>query len=598
LEEGFPRREMGLQMSARENSESRQMLVLGYQGTLQLDPSLCQATGTRFHVEADRTVVPGVSPPWIEKLGMEMLVDPLLADALLEITRRIPALERVFGGEQIPLDSLLGLLRERLRGILMQAIAACSWTGPATADRSTLSMQRDLIQKFPVLFPLLEHAVSEWAAATAAFHGRLHRDGARLATWLGMAAMPPIESVSGTASDTHPGGHMVLRIVFTGGRCLYYKPRPVTGEWLWQRLLECIAEAEPALRLPAGRVLAGSPARYGWAESVLPLDGLAAESPNGDAEGSGAKSAYWHAAGAILCLAQHARLTDLHLGNIIATPNGPAVTDAECLGTPKFFASAARGHSRGETEPGAFLDSLLETGLLPRNSARDMPDISGLFGTAEPVPGIGLPQWVLDQDGGYHLTSAPATLVDHGNASGPVSALAVLPQILSGYRQAAGALSSIRKALIAQGAHWRLVLERAHAPRVVLRDTLAYGILLSQSLEPESLRSRHRRQSTLLHALRTSAPGDFAEAVLRTELHALLQLHVPRLITVPGTRTLASGSERSLVPSFAACTPAEAVIRQMEGLSPETLEAVQIPALLLAILNVRNSNYRNSARPG
>ncbi|HEY4051154.1 MAG TPA: DUF4135 domain-containing protein [Acidobacteriaceae bacterium] len=566
------------------NPQNRELLVLGYQGTLEPYPNLHQAAGTGCHPAANGTAIPGVSPPW-----MEMLLEPLLTDAIQRLERRVPAVQRVFGGEPIPTDSLLGILRERLRGILAQAIAAC----PLNADDPMLSIERDLVREFPALFPLLRQAVSEWAAATAAFHDRLHRDEPRLATWLRIAAMPPVESVSRTASDTHPGGHMVLRIVFRGGRCLYYKPRPVTGEWLWHRLLRTVAEAEPALCLPAGRVLAGNPARYGWAESVLPRHGLPAESLYGNVEACSDTSAYWHAAGAMLCLAQHARLTDLHLDNIIATPSGPAVTDAECLATPEVLPPRSSGDSRGSTRVAAFLDSLLGTGLLPGNSATDLPDTSGLFGAAGPVSGIGLPQWAIDLDGRYHLTSTPAALLDHGNAPSTVSALAVLPEIRSGYRQAAGALLSSRKALIAQGARWRFVLERAHAPRVVLRDTLTYAILLNQSLEPHRLRSRNGRQSTLLRTLRGSAPTDLPEAVLRTELHALLHLHVPRLITLPDTRTLASGSGRSLASSFAGCTPAEAVIRQMEGLSRDTLEAVQVPALLLAILS-----YRNPARPG
>jgi hypothetical protein len=88
---------------------------------------------------------------------------------------------------------------------------------------------------------------------------------------------------------------------------------------------------------------------------------------------------------------------------------------------------------------------------------------------------------------------------------------------------------------------------------------------------------------------------DVAKVVVTKETvqDNVLPTIVPRLITLPDTRTLASGSGRSLASSFAGCTPAEAVIRQMEGLSRDTLEAIQVPALLLAILS-----YRNQARPG
>lgn len=555
------------------NGEDRQMLVLGYQGTLQPDPTLCQAAGPGYDHASGGIAVPGGWPP-----QMEALIEPLLARALLGLERRTPAVQRVFGGELIPLDALLELLRERLRGILAQAIAAHL----ETADHHTLLVERDLICEFPVLLPLLQQAVSEWIAAMAAFHDRLQRDGQRLAAWLGVATLPPLESVSGTTSDTHPGGHVVLRIVFSGGCCVYYKPRPISGEWLWHRLLEAVAEAEPALRLPAVRVLEGSsPARYGWTESVLPLDRLRG-SPDG--------TRYWHAAGAMLCLAHHVSLTDLHLGNVIATPSGPAVIDAECLGTPRFVDTPASGNSRGNTAFGAFFESLIGAGLLPRKLLSRMPDVSGLFGSAAPVSGLGLPQWFVASDGSYSLATAPAVLLDHGNAPGRTSALTAMPQLLAGYRQAAGVLLHIRKALLASGSHWRSVLEREHAPRVVLRDTLTYGILLSQSLEPGNLRSEYRRQAAFRGALRRDAPVAFPKALVRKELQALRHLHVPRFMALPGTRTLASGCGGSLASNFSVCTPAEEVLRRMEELSLEKLEAVHIPALLLAILNLAESS--------
>ena len=556
--------------------EDRQMLVLGYQGTLQPGHDLCGVFGAGSGHTADGGLVSVGSPP-----EMERLIEPLILKGLLGFERRVPSGQRVFGGELIPLDALLGLLRERLRGILTLAVA----THLESEEGSMVLAKRELMRVFPGLAPLLEQAVFEWVAATATFYERLQVDGVRLARWLGFASLPPVDSVSGTTSDTHPGGHLVLRIVFHGGRCVYYKPRSISGEWLWHRLLEIVAETEPALRLPAGKVLEGSgPARYGWAESVLFVD-----SARGGIEGSAARTEYWHVAGAMLSIAYHVCLTDLHLGNVLATPDGPVVTDAECLGTPRFVNSPSIGNSREDMESGAFLESLMSTGLLPHRPIGKMPDVSGLFGSAAPFPNLWLPQWTLEPGGRGRLAAVPAVLIDHRNAPGKVSMLTVLPQLLEGYRHAAGVLLRSRKALISSGSCWRTVLERDHAPRVVLRDTLSYGLLRSRYLEPRYLRSEHKRHSSLRSALQRNIAGNFPEAVVRAEVHALLHLHVPRLIALPGTRTLATGSGRSLVRGFAACTPAEAVLRRMEELSPERLESVHVPALILAALRAGGS---------
>jgi len=560
---------------------NRQLLVLGYQGTLGPDSDVCDVAGPTRDATRNGHATGEISTPW-----MEAAIEPLLTEAVKQLGSRVPAARRMFGGAPIPSDSLVCILRDRLRGILTQAMAACS----ETIDPFRLTSSNELVRIFPVLSQLVKRAVVEWAEAAAVFHNRLHQDGSRLAGWLGVDAMPPIESVCGAASDLHPGGHIVLRVAFTGGRCLYYKPRPVSGEWLWHRLLAHLAEAEPALCLPAARVLPGSNAgRYGWAQSVLPWESDSQERQSATEWSSATTAAYWHAAGAMLCLAQQVRLTDLHLGNMLATPSGPAVTDAECFGTPEVAARSGLSNASDDPETGAMVDSFLDTGLLPGQSEPGIPDTSGLFGGAGSTPGFGLPRWESMPDGRYRMTLVPAALLDHGNTPRRTSAVAVLPRMMSGYRQAAEVLTATRKTLVSPGSLWRSVLEKEHGPRMVLRKTLTYGILLSESLEPSCLHSEHKRRRAILAALERAAPGNLPKALLRTESEALVHLHVPRFVILPGTRTLANGSGRSIRPSFALCTPVAAIMRRMESLSPENLEATHLPALLLTVLNNRRS---------
>lgn len=549
------------------NSKDPQMLVLGYHGTLQTDPAFLAAVGA-------------ATQGWPPQ--MEMLLEPFVANARLQLARRIPAGHTLVSGEPIPVRALIEILRQRLQEILTLPLA--DQLPPANASATLTEM--DLTREFPALVPLLRKTVSEWVTATVTFLERLQRDQPRLAEWLDLGRLPPVESVSGTTSDTHPGGHAVLRVCFQGGICIYYKPRPVTGEWLWHKLLASIAEVEPTLRLPAARVLPGSsPARYGWMESLLP-QGTAhrANRPLYHA------SSYWHAAGAVLCLAYHAGLTDLHLGNIIATPIGPAVTDAECLATPTVHDASMRGNDSNHTTVGQLLQSFIATGLLPIQAKFDLPDVSGLFGSAVPVPFLRLPHWSIDPHGSYHFGTAPAVLLDHGNMPAATSPLAVLPQLLAGYRHAAGALLQARKTLLVPYSPWRALLERSHAPRIVVRDTLTYALLLSQSLAPEHLRSQSLRRRALHRALQQQAVAGLPNSLLRAELQALLQLHIPRLSMLPGTRTLAGNSARPMAHRFSGTTPAQQIIRRMESLSAETLEAIHIPALLLGILQTRTSS--------
>ena len=319
--------------SSSGKTDDARLLVMGYRGTLR--PELCQKL-----------------PP-----AMESLLEPWLAQASQRLNQRVCQQQRVFQGEPVPLDALFPLLKDTLIGILTQAVGVSGFaSGEPTAS--------DIFGEFPLLQPLIRGAVCEWVEAIGTFLQRLHRDQSWLAASLRLVTLPPIQSISGAASDMHAGGHLVLRVCFQGGGCLYYKPRPLTGEWLWQRLLDAIARLDPQLHLPASRVLpSDATSRYGWAESVLPDENrfsvVSDTTPSATVD-------YWHAAGAMLCLAQHVRLTDLHLGNIIATPSGPAVTDAECLATPIVHQLPAKKASQQPEVTSHILEAILDTGLLPR----------------------------------------------------------------------------------------------------------------------------------------------------------------------------------------------------------------------------------------
>lgn len=524
-------------------SSSRRLLVLGFQGTLAPDPA---------------HAAPPAAPHWTGHLSLE----PWIATAQRDLDRRLASSPEICIGECFDPAALAEPLRDRLTGILTQALALHS-------D----AQEEALLRRLPVLSALLRSAVAEWVDALIAFHRRFHRDAPGLATWLGRQPMPGITSIAPAASDAHAGGHFVLRLLFRDGACIFYKPRPVTGEWLWDHLVHAV-NSHSALQFASARALPGANGRYGWVAALDPHPDLHSCSP-----GSTLAAAWWHAAGATLCLAAHARLTDLHLANIIATRHGPAPVDAESLGTPPLAAETL-----SLPEPARLLDNLLQTGLLPTQTPGNLPDVSGLFGKAAPVPGILIPHWSATPAGARQLHFLPAVLVDHRNAPPAASPLEVMPLLMSGYREAAEALLRCREMLTSSGSPWRRTLEQLHAPRIILRDTLTYSLLLSESLEARHLCSNRHRRNALLHALQSGSVQTLPASILRAELRDLLELHIPRFVALPGSRTLAAGSVRPLAHGFFSCSPAQAVLRGIGELSQQRLNDVHVPALQLAIL--------------
>jgi lantibiotic modifying enzyme len=534
----------------------REPLVLGYEGTLRPDPDFQPMPSAEAN-----------EPHWIPSLSL----DPWLESASRALCHRISAESLGKNGEHFDLGAWIDALRRRLIGILTQVVA-----------RFPEITEHQIWHRFPVLSALLKNEVAEWVDSVAVFYRRLYSDVPRLASWIGYQSLPDLASISPANADLHEGAQSVVRLIFRDGLCLYYKPRPVTGEWLWERLIHEV-NGHSSLQLPSARTLLGADGKYGWVAS-LPHGGIQDWDKN-----SAEASRYWQVAGATLCLAEHLRMTDLHMANVMATCSGPALFDTETLGTPQA-ASATPAKHTAETPLATTINDLLSTGLLPWLTSAGLPDTSGLFGKAVAVAQIMVPRWSSCPDGTHLLEMAPAALVEQGNAPYSTSPLEVLPLLVSGYREAATALMRCRENILASGSAWLWTLERLHVPRIILRDTLTYCLVLSRSLQPTLLERTQRRGAALRRALREISHPSFPPALVRAETEALLRLHVPRFTALPGSQTLAGNSGQALAPHFLSCTPAESVLRKMGALTPALLTEVQIPSLLAIAFRLSGSS--------
>ncbi len=482
--------------------------------------------------------------------ALAAIIQPWVERARKLLRSRVTSEHYFFAGSPLPLRALEGQFTQRLTALLTQAFAATDGNFFALA----------------ALDPLLRRATNDYVSATATFLDRLRCDQAML---FGSRRRCPIRSITGTDSDPHGGGHVVLKFVFADGSVFYYKPRPVTGEWLWSTLLQLVGACNASLAMPCSLILArGSRWQYGWAQAIP-----------GALDGGPLSSTYWQRSGALLCLAQHMRMTDLHLGNVLQTNDGPAVTDAECLATPY----------RGP-EPGAFTDArktLLATGLLPAAIVPGRTDVSGLFGRGGQVESLSLPGWAISRNGSWRFEPRDAEFTPPRAPGLGATPISVLPQLVEGYREAAATLIALREQLLRPCSTWRHVLEQDHAPRIVIRETLTYSRWISRSLAPVHLRSAAGRRRAIMATLRNESPPPSVPAILRAEAQALLAAEIPRFVIPAGTRTLASNLRHPVTSRFTACTPAQSVLSSLASLSPRSLDEVLVPALMHAALASR-----------
>jgi type 2 lantibiotic biosynthesis protein LanM len=232
----------------------------------------------------------------------------------------------------------------------------------------------EFLLAFPVLARLLCHLTLTWVETTRELLMRLREDQTRLADYFaGGAALGRVEHLQMSLSDRHNGGRQVAILTFENDRKLVYKPKNVSLEEAYNRLLRWLAQESVRDAPPAIRVL--NRGAYGWVEYV-------AQEPAKDAENV---RTYYRSAGALLCMMYALEGSDCHMDNIVATARGPVLVDVESLLQPRLKAWSASSGNGGAFELAAQLlnNTVLNIGMLPlwqRGRDGTLHDVGGLGG--------------------------------------------------------------------------------------------------------------------------------------------------------------------------------------------------------------------------
>lgn len=438
-----------------------QILLLGWQGTLR-------PAGGHVHIAEDERAFKAFRP-WLD-------------EALYSLNSSCERSCLRWGGSLLPLQDLLAPLLHRLMGIA----AAAHWSTGGACEQLCVQPGVPLLSGGSARYADL--VVRQWVVGTCLFLERLQADADRLAHWEGKPQLSTIRALRSTSSDLHDAGGPVLCIDFSDGSSIFYKPRPVTGELFWYQLTSLTGSEEPACQVRAARVLPGrgkDDSGFGWMEGLR-----AAASSNPER--------YWQSAGSLLCHAWLTNLTDLHMGNLLATADGPAVVDAE------FLCSPPNVSGRNIDPLTQLADELSATGLLGATMIGNaVHDLSGFFGTSSELDSICLPAWEFLEDGSAMLSFKPALLLEQTGRPGEHQPIVLLPQLTQGFLTAVSALTTVAEQLLGKEG-WVARVAAAHAPRILLRDTLDYGFWLSQHLlsnrkssTETTLRASHNTNSSL-----------------------------------------------------------------------------------------------------
>ena len=298
-------------------------------------------------------------------------------------------------------------------------------------------------------------------------------------------------------SDPHNGRRTVALLRFANGPDLIYKPRPVTMEAAFSRLVDWIALIGPDLasRAPSTLERAG----YGYCRHIAPKPCAFMQ----DVE------RFYLRLGALARLLAELRATDCHPGNVVAA-----------IATGRCWSMRRHCSTRSWTQPRPIPCSATE--ILPSTvtTSRGQRVVYGGFDMA-----------VAGSVGRPHLHGSAQPLAEYRSCFD------------DGVRQMGILLARTDQDIDAPDGPLRLA--PTSRSRVVLRPTEMYGRLLGHGVSALALAAQDRGWPTaerLLHRFEDASlrPGDWA-AVRASELAALQRRDIPYFLVEIGTGDLLDG---------------------------------------------------------
>lgn len=441
-----------------------------------------------------------------------------------------------------------------------------------------------LLARYPVLARQLVVRGGHWLASSTAFLRHLTDDWPAIRTWVDCnSERPTLTGVQTSVGDSHRGGRSVVVASFATGKRIVYKPRSLAVDAHFQELLSWIGArvSGPTSR----RLEVVDCGTHGWMEFVAPAD---CESLDGVGR-------FYERLGAHLALVHLLNGSDFHCENVIAAGEHPVLVDLEAL-----FHGRVRADSR--TLHGVAAEvwdtSVLRTGLLPTpmrwvddDEPLDRSGIGAPQGQLTPLAvlcpeGVGTDEMQLVRK---RVVIRPSTHLPTvaGRGTGHVDVEAVVEGFRSVYR----AIRCHRDELMA--ADGPLARFSGDDVRLVLRHTLVYSRLLSESFHPDVLRDALDRDH-LFDLLWADVPeSPHLGRIVADECRDLWNGDIPLFRAQVGSRDVETSSGRIVADFLPEPTDAP-VRRRLREMSDDDLE--RQTWLIRAALATRGAGRVTAAR--
>lgn len=358
---------------------------------------------------------------------------------------------------------------------------------------------------------LLAEGLAAWAGGLVEVISHAQDDEARLAALLNIpAGLGPLESILPVGSDMH-NGRQALLLVFRNGRVIH-KPRDIRVDILVGALARAAKlNVQVPRMMPRGR--------WGWAAQVE-------ASPCASVEDVGK---FYRGAGHLLALAQTVGVRDLHAENLVASGRHVVCIDMEVCFVFDDGLEAGEG------------PRLIDTGLIPTDTASDSQDVSGL-GRPETIRERTRARVCWSDAGAPELKESSETLVHSSHiphtTRGAADPASFADAVESGYAEG---ISAIKSRAVAMAG----LLEEVEKFEIrhVLRPTREYARVLDRALLDGQVNDQ-RSRALFLSRLYVGTPAPWRPLV-RGEITALLRGEIPRITSTAGGRSMWCDGERA-----------------------------------------------------
>jgi type 2 lantibiotic biosynthesis protein LanM len=382
-------------------------------------------------------------------------------------------------------------------------------------------------REYSVLARLMVRATQYWIEAIAEIGERLRHDLPAIRQELfARQELGLVTRAESGLSDPHRNGRSVIKLKFTSGLKLIYKPKDLGLEQAYNEMLGWLNETGELLSFKAIKIIARP--GYGWAEFVEQL-------PCAD---RAALARFYRRFGMLLGLIHLLNGTDCHYENLIASGESPVLIDAETLLHPLVpYVVTETGEEAAKLELMVqnLENSILRTAMLPILSAEAAElDFSAFSAIEAQNTNYNLPHWEYINTDRMNLFYEKARIEPGQNAplleGVNINLAEHANDFCGGFEEIYRFFINRREVLMSEESPLRRFT--GQTGRFLFRNTRVYGLLLHHASQPAFMREGIDRS---LHFEKLSR-GFLAEGtrpvywpLLEQERQDLEQLDIPLL---------------------------------------------------------------------